>query len=265
MWLEARKKNNFCPGGVSLHLFVSVLWFIDLIQGLPPRLAVRFPYFDLFWFIDFGFQRKETILQASSACRLESLVSLLLRVRALGEGGPAATLGRFLIIDSTLWIFLIFWEYYSYIYIDGENISILLSEPPRSSASSMVRRELIFRRVHGDLWLSDHPEKKQLMRSILDQPRLMIYQWVRWRHDVMFAEFGWCPQISNILWLPSVDIRMLRDHFKTWAPEDSEAFAPWFFGRIWPLLNPWNRWNLWVQWWMDLQSRHKVGKKRSMT
>ena len=126
----------------------------------------------------------------------------------------------------------------------------------------MVRRELIFRRVHGDLWLSDHPEKKQLMRSILDQPRLMIYQWVRWRHDVMFAELGWCPQISNILWLPSVDIRMLRDHFKTWAPEDSEAFAPWFFGRIWPLLNPWNRWNLWVQWWMDLQSRHKVEKKK---
>ena len=81
-------------------------------------------------------------------------------------------------------------------------------------------------------------------------------------HDVMFAELGWCPQISNILWLPSVDIRMLRDHFKTWAPEDSEAFAPWFFGRIWPLLNPWNRWNLWVQWWMDLQSRHKVEKKK---
>ena len=56
MWLEARKKNNFCPGGVSLHLFMSVLLFIDLIQGLPPHLAVRFPYFDL---LILGFNEKK--------------------------------------------------------------------------------------------------------------------------------------------------------------------------------------------------------------
>ena len=45
-------------------------------------------------------------------------------------------------------IYIIHGSYGLYIYIDGENISILPSEPPRSSASSMVRRELIFRRVH---------------------------------------------------------------------------------------------------------------------